>query len=125
MVTNLCFGLTCLLIPVLIELFNLQAGFHTTNMGHALIEVLILCGIYWLFMQILRLDEWLYLRNYFQERPISKPERRSARDESLVQPISHALAAERTHIKQPKAAAFHWLRLPFENVLKNHRTVKP
>lgn len=125
MVTNLCFGLTCLLIPMLIELFNLQTGFRTTNTGHALIEVLIICGIYWLFTQILRLDEWLYLRNYFQERPILKPERRNAGHESLVQPIPQTLPVERTHIKPSKAAAFLRPRIPIENLLKNHRTVKP
>jgi hypothetical protein len=67
MVTNLCFGLTCLLIPVLIELFNLQTSLHISNTDHTLVEVLILCGMYWLFVQILRLDEWLYLRNFIQQ----------------------------------------------------------
>jgi hypothetical protein len=84
MVTNLCFGLTCLLIPVLIELFDLQSGFRTTNTGHALIEVLILCGIYWMFMQILRLDEWLYLRYYIQENPLLESKHHQAMIESSV-----------------------------------------
>lgn len=122
MVTNLCFGLTCLLIPVLIELFNLQAGLHISYTGHALIEVLILCGAYWLFIQILRLDEWLYLRNLIQPTSFSQQERSNARRNAHVRRI---VPVERSQTRQIKATAFHWPRIPIENFLKNHRTVKP
>lgn len=75
MITNFCFGLICLLIPLLIELLNLQAALRLSNTGHSIVEVLILCGAYWLFVQILRLDEWLYLRYFFEQKSI--PEQRS------------------------------------------------
>jgi hypothetical protein len=122
MLTNLCFGVTCLLIPVLIELFNLQAGLPISNTDHTLVEILILCGMYGLFLQILRLDERLYLQNLIQRKYISAPERRKATIEKHVQ---SSASAELTHPSQPKAAAFHRPRLPFENVDKDHRTVKP
>lgn len=106
MVTNLGFGLICLLIPVLIELFNLQASLSISNTGHTLFEVLILCGMYWLFMQILRLDERLYLRYWIKQKHISEPK-------GSVQP---ATPVEQTQTRQPL--------LLFKNGPKDHREVK-
>ncbi|HEY9075167.1 MAG TPA: hypothetical protein VIO61_01395 [Anaerolineaceae bacterium] len=121
MATNLCFGLTCLLIPVLIELFNLQAGFRTTNTGHALIEILILSVIFWMFIQILRLDKWLYLHYYLMEKSPLESKHNQAMIVSRVQPTS---PAEQTTVQKTKAASFHQPHQPFVNIPKHHRTVK-
>lgn len=57
------------MVPTLISLFSLQAGYPLSHAGHTLVEVLILGGITWLFVLILHLDKWLYLQNYLPQKP--------------------------------------------------------
>ena len=92
MVTNLCFGLTCLLIPMLIELLNLQAHLQLSNAGHSFMEVLIVCGIYWLFLQILRLDEQLYLRNLVDQLPLPDAPGQKRKRMTRIEPNKHRTA---------------------------------
>lgn len=119
MITNLCFGLTFLLIPLLIELFNLQAGLHLSNFGHSLVEVIIVCLFYWLLMQILRLDDLLYLRNYTRYIHPSIPKK--VEHIKNVQPFQRA---ETEQVKQTRKYIFHDLLMTFGSLFKGHRTAK-
>lgn len=118
MVTNLCFGLTCLLLPLLIELFSLQAALELTDVGHSVAEVLIVCGIYWLFVQIIHLDERLYLWNFAKRKPLAEKIGR----ETSIEPLS---PLEPTRTEQIQGAAFHGRRMSSEALIKNRRTIKP
>jgi hypothetical protein len=122
MVTNLCFGLTCLLIPLLIELFYLQASLQLTDAGHTLVEVLIVCGIYWLFIQILRLDERLYLWNFAKLKPRSDATSRKIGRETSIEPISPLEHTKTEHLQEP---AYLGRRMSFGTQIKNRRTIKP
>ena len=122
MVTNLCFGLTFLLIPLLIELFYLQAGLQLTDAGHSIVEVLIVCGIYWLFIQILRLDERLYLWNFANRKPFSDATSRKIGRETSDEPNS---LPEPTKTEQIQEPAFHGRQMSSGALIKNRRTIKP
>lgn len=122
MVTNLCFGLTFLLVPLLIELFNLQAALRLSDTGHAAAEILILGGIFWLLMQILRLDEHLYLQALRQQEHKPEAAVQNIQKEIYPAPITQ------TGINingQPKDHALRRARLLLENIMKNRRTIKP
>ena len=66
--SNISFLLTCLTIPVFIELFDLQSKLSLSSTGHTVVEVLIMLGIFWLILLIDRFDRWLYLHNYSSEK---------------------------------------------------------
>lgn len=121
MVTNFCLGLTCLLIPVAIELFNLQAGLQLTNAGHAAAEVFILCGIYWLLMQILRLDAYLYLRNLLPREPAPKAAVQKMGAETNIDPAPLVKTPKNEPYREP---ALHGIQLLFRTRIKDHRTIK-
>jgi hypothetical protein len=63
MLTNVCWGLTILTIPVLIELFRVQAGLNLSATGHTIAELLIVVIVGGLIWKIGQLDYRLYLRN--------------------------------------------------------------
>lgn len=122
MVTILCFGLTSLLIPVLIELCHLQAGLHPTNAGHTIAQVVILCGFYWLIMQILRLDEYHYFRYLLPNEPVSK----AAVRKFTVEPSKVAVnQMKRPERELPQEPPLRGPRLRFNLFFKNHRMNKP
>lgn len=97
MATNLCFGLTLLLVPAMIGLFSLQAAYPLSHAGHTLLEALILGGISWLFVLILRLDKWLYLQNYLPQKS------KHVHHQIEIQQGDHVIQyTEIDPIKQPK-----------------------
>lgn len=71
MVTNFCFSLALLLIPLFVDLLNVQAVLTLSRFGHAVAEVLISCCISWLIIQILRLDYWPYLQSLIRQKKYS------------------------------------------------------
>ena len=122
MITNICFGLAVLLIPLLIELFNLQAGLHLSGFGHSLAEVLILFLFYWLLLQILHLDELLYWRYYWQDKNSSTPKNLNV---EYIERLPLVQKTDIKKVKQTQKPIFHGLRMIFGGLFKNHRTVKP
>jgi len=66
--SNISFLLTCLTIPLFIELFDLQSKLSLSSTGHTILEVLIVLGIFWLIVLIDRFDRWLYLHNFSSEK---------------------------------------------------------
>lgn len=118
MITNLCFGLTCLLIPILIELFKLQAGLNLSDAGHSFAEIFIFCAFCWLVVQILRLDKQIYLWNLSQQGPQPQTAARKIVNKMKNVPL------ESPNPEQPKEPDFHGARPLFGTLFKNHRTVK-
>jgi len=122
MITNLCFGLTCLLIPLSFMLWNWQAALQLSNTGHLIVEGLIICGTFWLLEQILRLDEQLYYRYFLEHRDIPNTMNRQVRIDNGIARVQQNRTAPTEPLNTP---AFHGLRMQFGNLLKNHRGIKP
>lgn len=76
MLTNVCWGLTILTVPLLIELFRVQAGLNLSNTGHTTAEVLAVMIVGWLIWKISQLDYRLYLRNTIYRNMHADPEKR-------------------------------------------------
>lgn len=83
MLTNFGFGLALLLIPLMIELFAWEADLNVSILGHTLVGIVILFGIYWLIMQVIRLDEQLYLNRMIPSRTF--PDATERRDRHIGQ----------------------------------------
>ena len=66
--SNISLLLTCLTIPLFIELFNIQSKLPLSSTGHTIVEVLIALGIFGLILLIDRFDRWLYLHNFSSEK---------------------------------------------------------
>ncbi len=96
MMTNICFGLTCLLIPLTVAMLRLQSGLHISSFDHTLVEILILCAFIWLMLQILRLDERLYYRWLSQQKHDPSVRNRmygQTEDSAPIRPLSTNLKA--------------------------------
>lgn len=121
MVTNLCFGLTCLLIPITFLLWSWQAALQLTDTGHSIVEALIICGIFWLLIQILHLDELLYYRYFLKQREVSNAMSGKVGLASSIEIMQKNTAMP---IESLHPSVFHGLQMQFRNLPKNHREIK-
>jgi hypothetical protein len=71
--SNICFLLSCLMIPLSFGLIDLQSTLPLTGTEHTVFEVLIVLVIFWLIWQINRLDRWLYLHYFSSKKKNSLP----------------------------------------------------
>ena len=62
--SNICFFLNILMIPLSFGLIDLQSTLPLSSAGHTVLEILILLVIYWMIWLINRFDRWLYLHSY-------------------------------------------------------------
>lgn len=65
--TTIVAGLTVLTLPLMIFVFLWQERLNLSSTEHIVAQVLIVCGTYWLILQIIRLDEWLQRRNRMED----------------------------------------------------------
>jgi len=65
--SNICFLLSCLMVPLSFGLIDLQSTLPLTGTEHTVVEVLILLVIFWLIWLINQVDRWLYLHNFSSE----------------------------------------------------------
>ncbi len=66
--SNICFLLSCLLVPLSFGLFDLQSTLPLNGTVHTLFEILIILAIFWLIWLLNRFDRWLYLHSSFSQK---------------------------------------------------------
>ena len=66
--SNICFLLSCLLVPLSFGLIDLQSTLPLNGAVHILLEILIVLAIFWLIWLLNRFDRWLYLRSSLSQK---------------------------------------------------------
>ena len=66
--SNICFLLSCLLVPLSFSLIDLQSTLPLNGAVHTLFEILIILAIFWLIWLLNRFDRWLYLHSSFSKK---------------------------------------------------------
>ena len=128
--SNICFILTCLTIPLFLELFDIQSKLSLSSTGHTIVEVLIVLGIFWLILLIDRFDRWLYLRSLSHSKKHKLIETRVTqtkiidpdtsiqsdlmRDQDPTQPF------ENNRLDLSSRYSFHTIRLTFSKLINKN-----